>query len=85
MRFRNLKKKATSSTDPSAITTPPVSQIPSPTINPFVELEATMVVQPSPSDVPSLGKRKEKELTMRMPRKLKRKMGEGSSGVAADL
>ena len=43
------------------------------------------MVKLSPSDVPSLGKQKGKELTVGMPRRLKRKVGEGILGVVADL
>ena len=52
MSFRNLKKKAALTTNPSAIIAPLVSQIPPLTVDPVVELTvATVVVQPSPSNV----------------------------------
>ena len=81
MRFRNLRKK-----DPSMITTPPTIKIPLPIVDTIIELaKATVGVQLSPSDNPSSGKQKGKELAVGMLKRLKRKMGEGSSGIVADL
>ena len=63
-----------------------ITQIPLPIADPIIELtEATVEVQLSPSDDTSLGKQKGKELTVGTPKRLKRKVGEGRSGVAVDL
>ena len=85
VRFKNFTKKNMPLSNPIAVA-PPDSQVPEQTVDPIMELaEAIVWVKSSPSDVPTLGKQKGKELIEGTSRRSKRKAGETSLGAPAKL